>query len=525
MISEGKPSANDLAEYAEYGDYAPIVAAAKKMQFKRYDSLAALYKLLIESGKLRTLGSSINSIISSLNWFCFLGNYFTLSPIGVLLQKFHGEAGKILNLEMQPHPLRDTHAAYTALYYFNAVNLIKLDQLPPKIIQQTKTIENREFQEKIYIKIKGCMKEIVGLQARFGIVLFNDVTLNQIQSLGMSSPSNPNRFTYLSDGLEEVSKSSLSESNSQQQSIGNTMEEDSDSIVRTASMLSSEQKIKSCTSEMRKKVPRSFTIRGNICDLNECNLSLMSKEQYDQLFDVINTHQELTRLEFKENGFNSDETQSFELFCQMLHRIPPQITVLDFRDNGFEFYNQDKLNKLFFQVPATVKEIYLTGPTAQSSAVWLKRVDWPVSYSRITREGATNNNIMKVAETLLDDYTKGNSCSLRFFSGHWNRHYVGQVGAIVLKIQQKNVPEWQKTPLDTEILTLIKNIKIENQCGSLARRISFIEHKNCEVIKLLNSNPITVDFLAMEGDGQDVNYNNYAELRSVNGDSFRISEL
>ena len=77
------------------------------------------------------------------------------------------------------------------------------------------------------------------------------------------------------------------------------------------------------------------------------------------------------------------------------------------------------------------------------------------------------------ARALLNDYTKSYSFWNRFFHGHWNRHHVPEVNAIVKQIDQECI-----SSVD-ELLKKLASIKLVNpEEGSLARRILFIEEKN-----------------------------------------------
>ncbi|KTD52822.1 DUF5617 domain-containing protein [Legionella quateirensis] len=76
---------------------------------------------------------------------------------------------------------------------------------------------------------------------------------------------------------------------------------------------------------------------------------------------------------------------------------------------------------------------------------------------------------LRVARELLNDYTKGDSSIARFFSGHWNRHHTKEIADVVRAIDSgviKDVPQ---------LIQVLKLIPLENNQGSLAKRINFIE--------------------------------------------------
>jgi hypothetical protein len=79
---------------------------------------------------------------------------------------------------------------------------------------------------------------------------------------------------------------------------------------------------------------------------------------------------------------------------------------------------------------------------------------------------------LSFARAVLNDYTKNNSALRRFFTGHWNRHHVVEVNALVVQIDQGKI----NTAAD--LLQKLKEIQLVNPNGSLARRISLIERRN-----------------------------------------------
>lgn len=70
---------------------------------------------------------------------------------------------------------------------------------------------------------------------------------------------------------------------------------------------------------------------------------------------------------------------------------------------------------------------------------------------------------------LMRDYTRNNNRLLRFFSGHWNRHHIKEVNAIVANSQERNVDV---------IIKYLKSISLENKQGTLANMIDFLEEKD-----------------------------------------------
>ncbi len=93
---------------------------------------------------------------------------------------------------------------------------------------------------------------------------------------------------------------------------------------------------------------------------------------------------------------------------------------------------------------------------------------YPKSYTDITE--SVSENLLK-ARKILDDYTKSNSAVSRFFHGHWNRHHVTEVHAIVMRIDGKNGKQITST---NELIAELRRITLSNNNGSLARRLDFI---------------------------------------------------
>lgn len=79
---------------------------------------------------------------------------------------------------------------------------------------------------------------------------------------------------------------------------------------------------------------------------------------------------------------------------------------------------------------------------------------------------------LSFARAVLNDYTKNNSALRRFFTGHWNRHHVAEVNALVVQMDQGKI----NTAAD--LLQKLKEIHLVNPNGSLARRISLIARRN-----------------------------------------------
>ncbi|MCD6047881.1 MAG: hypothetical protein K0S08_1528 [Gammaproteobacteria bacterium] len=91
--------------------------------------------------------------------------------------------------------------------------------------------------------------------------------------------------------------------------------------------------------------------------------------------------------------------------------------------------------------------------------------EYPSSYEKIWQKGTC---FLESAKYLLRDYTKDNSSAMRFFSGHWNRHHLEDVSAILDVYIIKDIDV---------IINRLLRIELKNQNGSLATRIKFICNK------------------------------------------------
>lgn len=97
-------------------------------------------------------------------------------------------------------------------------------------------------------------------------------------------------------------------------------------------------------------------------------------------------------------------------------------------------------------------------------------VVYPDSYTELTQDYLKDS--LERAKNLLQDYTKFDSAVSRFFHGHWNRHHVDEVSAIVKAIDAGTIQT-----IEQLVRQLKQDINPENPNGSIAKRISFIETK------------------------------------------------
>ncbi|MFC3909210.1 DUF5617 domain-containing protein [Legionella dresdenensis] len=93
------------------------------------------------------------------------------------------------------------------------------------------------------------------------------------------------------------------------------------------------------------------------------------------------------------------------------------------------------------------------------------------SYTAIYQR--TEGGELEKACALLRDYTKDNSAAVRFFCGHWNRHYIKEVNQVLHQIKNGKISTIER------LITELQTIDPANKAGSLASRTMFIvrEHK------------------------------------------------
>ncbi|MFC3909209.1 DUF5617 domain-containing protein [Legionella dresdenensis] len=79
---------------------------------------------------------------------------------------------------------------------------------------------------------------------------------------------------------------------------------------------------------------------------------------------------------------------------------------------------------------------------------------------------------LEKACALLRDYTKDDSAAVRFFCGHWNRHYIKEVNQVLHQIKNGKISTIER------LITVLQTIDPANKAGSLASRTMFIvKHK------------------------------------------------
>lgn len=214
-------------------------------------------------------------------------------------------------------------------------------------------------------------------------------------------------------------------------------------------------------------------------DLSACGLSELEPAGMQQFFRQLSyIPTTITSINFSSNGFQGTDERArsaYRALRDALSFIPTSVTTLDLSGNGFERLMHKELSMLFSRVPKTVRLVSLREREFLSMTAQLERIDWPESYYKLAAEGL--GNFMAIAKCVLDDYTKGGSAFKRALMLHWNRHYIGEVTAIVKKItntvDKKVGLKYHHTD---ELMSDLARIEITTPKGSLARRYAFLSH-------------------------------------------------
>jgi hypothetical protein len=122
--------------------------------------------------------------------------------------------------------------------------------------------------------------------------------------------------------------------------------------------------------------------------------------------------------------------------------------------------------------PKFVSGAIVSRPKQPEIEVSKKPVSLPDSSRDLDNRG--HRSFVQRARAVLDDYTKGDSAVRRFFSGHWNRHHVKDVAAIVRDIDRETLNSRES------ILKRLRDIQLVNKEGSLATRLRFLESMHGE---------------------------------------------
>ena len=185
--------------------------------------------------------------------------------------------------------------------------------------------------------------------------------------------------------------------------------------------------------------------------LAECNpeaLKLMGKQAFTQLVDILTTR--ATQPHFQDQRKEAQRLTAKATLTVFNHYI--QKGILECK------------TEIINEMPSSKKIVY------------------PTSYELICSQYGT---ALQKARALLNDYTKGNSGLVRFFHGHWDRHYTKEIGDIVNQIDSGLI-----TSL-LQLKTTLALIQPENLQGSAARRIGFINSELDETLDKLTESRIT----------------------------------
>lgn len=198
-------------------------------------------------------------------------------------------------------------------------------------------------------------------------------------------------------------------------------------------------------------------------DLSHCGLNRLDTD--DKLKTVFQlTPRTVCSLSLRGNGFSYTEDNRV-ILINALEKIRPEIKYLDLSGNGFEHDDGLRLAQLFSRLPATVEWVSLSHEKPASPADHIANRTWPLSYRALASK---SSDVLMQARTILDDYTKGDSATRRFFYGHWNRHHAKEVAKIVQSIDKRRITNVQ------DVLSELELIDVLNPAGSLTKRVAFL---------------------------------------------------
>ncbi len=178
----------------------------------------------------------------------------------------------------------------------------------------------------------------------------------------------------------------------------------------------------------------------------------------------------ITSINFRNNGFYSNNpaaSVSLKLLFAELHRLPPTITTIDLRGNGFEAYTREQLSELLQFVPRHIK-IHFNGKKPLGAQDHLSRLNWPFYFHQMAKEAS--GDMLQLAYLLLNDYTKGNSALLRFFTFNGCHSHVADVCVYVDRIRKGQYPNI------ASLLKELSQFEPTNPVGTLSTRLSFLYH-------------------------------------------------
>ena len=146
-----------------------VIYFLKQNSKKYHPQLIVLYSLLDELAALQFTILSVKSLLENTGWLSLLGEFMKLSSLSEYLKDFYKKASSILDVTKHEPGLESKSKAYSAVRECGAADLISLNQIPKSLEQSIRTIESKEFQNKIISKIKEDMAKICIAQRALGI--------------------------------------------------------------------------------------------------------------------------------------------------------------------------------------------------------------------------------------------------------------------------------------------------------------------------------------------------------------------
>ncbi len=163
--------------------YEALIEFASDKKHKHHLIIGRLYQLLVHLEHLALVVNSVRSLINDTGWISLLFNVLRLNPLGDYFKEFYDAAAHVLNIEEQTPTLPTQSKAYNALLHHRAHNIAPFAQLPHKIEQATRKLDDPALHQKIINKIISQLVQLVNVQKRLGITLVDPKMLAHLPPL------------------------------------------------------------------------------------------------------------------------------------------------------------------------------------------------------------------------------------------------------------------------------------------------------------------------------------------------------
>lgn len=197
-------------------------------------------------------------------------------------------------------------------------------------------------------------------------------------------------------------------------------------------------------------------------DLSQTNITAVDAELIRR---EIHKLPRINSLSLRGNGLSMLEVGELINYLTELFKNNTTVYHLDLSDNGIEQLSDEQLLQLLAVLPKRLQTISTELSKPVMIEDYIRQRITPASYLAIARRAET---ALALTTDMLRDYSKDGSWFWLTITLHWYRHHVAEVQEIVEKIQNETL-----TTSD-DVISELNKIGLENQAGSLARRLSFL---------------------------------------------------